>query len=101
MAMKRNVSAAVAVFLSAASSLVATARAQNTSALVGINVVHPQNLTVDQQNEILKNLKAAGVKIIRTGIAPDDKSLDFIKRVYAEGIRVEWITAPQFRPDAP
>ena len=99
--MKRNIIAVVGVILSAVFYPVAATRAQDASAIVGINVVHPQYLAVDQQNDILKNLKAAGVKVIRTGITPDDKAIDFIKRVYANGIKVEWITAPQFPPDAP
>lgn len=82
-------------------SSAAIARTADASAIVGVNVVHPQYLAVDQQNEMLKNLKAAGVKVIRTGITPDDKSIDFARRVYAQGIRIEWITAPQFRSDAP
>jgi hypothetical protein len=94
---KRTVFAILGVVLSS----VATTPAKAASAVVGINVVHPQSLTVAQENDILDNLKAAGVHVIRTGITPDDKTIGFVKRAYAIGIKVEWITSPKFPPDAP
>ena len=52
-------------------------------ATVGVNVVNLQKLDVSQQDAILNDLKAAGVTVIRTGIAPDDNGIDFAKRAFA------------------
>ena len=79
--MKRTVIAIFGVVLSS----VATTPAKAASAVVGINVVHPQSLTVAQENDILDNLKAAGVHVIRTGITPDDKTIDFVKNIKKVG----------------
>jgi hypothetical protein len=70
-------------------------------ATVGVNVVNLQKLDVSQQDAILNDLKAAGVTVIRTGIAPDDNGIDFAKRAFARGIRIDFIVGVQYRPDAP
>ena len=67
----------------------APARAQDV--VVGVNLVNqPDRLTPQEQDTILGNMKDAGVRVIRAGIANNDKSLDFAKRVYAHGIKIEW-----------
>jgi hypothetical protein len=43
---------------------------------VGMNFVNPGRLTVAQQDQILAEMKAAGVKVIRCGISADETSLD-------------------------
>jgi hypothetical protein len=46
-------------------------------------------------------MKKAGVRVIRCGVSPDDKGLDFAKRVYAQGIKIELGVSVQFRDGAP
>lgn len=59
--------------------------------VVGVNLVNsPEKLRPQEQDTILDNMKAAGVRVIRAGIADDEKSLDFAQRVYAHGIKIEW-----------
>ena len=79
----------------------ALASAQADDAVVGINVINLQKLDADAQNATLSNLKTAGVTVIRTGIAPDDKGIDFAKRAYVQGIRIDLILGVQFRANAP
>jgi hypothetical protein len=67
--------------------------AQADDVVVGVNLDNtPDQLTPPEQNVILDDMKAAGVRIIRAGIADNDKSFDFVQRVYAHGIEIEWGT---------
>jgi hypothetical protein len=57
------------------------ARAQEV--VVGVDLVNqPDRLTPQQQDTIVDNMKDAGVRVIRAGIANNGKTLDFAKRVY-------------------
>jgi len=59
-------------------------------AVVGVNLVNsPDQLTPQEQDTILDNMKGAGVRVIRAGIVNNDKNLDFIQRVYAHGLKIE------------
>ncbi|WP_419789105.1 hypothetical protein HDF18_05135 [Mucilaginibacter sp. X5P1] len=88
------------------------ARAQNLTAkrslgnpevTIGANVVHPLNWSLAEQNATLSEIKSAGVSVIRIGFfAPDaDKGIAFIKRAYAQNIRVLLIIHSQYAPNAP
>jgi len=46
-------------------------------------------------------LKSNGVHAIRTSLDSDDKSIDFARRAYAMGIKIDWIAELKFRPGAP
>jgi hypothetical protein len=68
------------------------AMAQADDVVVGVNLVNqPDRLAPQEQETILDNMKAAGVRVIRAGIENNDKSLDFAQRVYAHGIKIEWM----------
>lgn len=68
---------------------------------VGTNVVNPMRASVADQNLLINQLKAARVRLIRAPLSPDDKAVDFVKRVYAAGIKIEFQLSPQFPPSAP
>jgi hypothetical protein len=59
--------------------------------VIGVNMTNPQRLSVAEQDAMLAAMKSAGVRVIRADIAPDDKGLDFVRRVSAQGIRMDWI----------
>jgi len=69
--------------------------------VVGVNLVNPLRASVADQNATIAQLKAADVRLIRAPLTPDDKSIDLVKRVYAQGIKIELQISPQFPPDAP
>jgi hypothetical protein len=70
--------------------LLVAALAQAEDAIVGVNLVNsPDQLTPQEQDTILENMKDAGVRVIRAGIVNNDKNLDFIQRVYAHSIKIE------------
>lgn len=69
--------------------------------VVGVNVVNPMRASVANQNTLLDQLQAAGVRVIRCGISNDDKGIDFARRVAAHGIRIQLIVGPQYSPGAP
>jgi hypothetical protein len=72
--------------------LVPLASAQTRDVVVGVNLVNgPDQLTPEEQDTILNNMKSAGARVIRAGIDNSEKSLDFAQRVYAHGIKIEWI----------
>jgi hypothetical protein len=87
-----------AIVLCALTLLSPAAHAQIT---VGINVIGLTRLDPDKQNAILRDLKTAGVKVIRTGISPDNKGVDFAKRAFDQGIQLDLIVGLQFPADAP
>jgi hypothetical protein len=76
-----------------------TARAADF--IVGVNVVNPLRASVADQNALIAQLKAAGVRVIRCGVTPDAKGLDFAKRVYAQGMRIQLILSLKYDADAP
>jgi hypothetical protein len=75
--------------------------AQTRDAVVGVNVVNPTRASVADQNATIDELKAAHVRLIRAPVPPEDKGIDFIKRVYAAGIQIELQVSPQYPPNAP
>jgi hypothetical protein len=81
--------------------LLTSARIQAQNMVVGVNVVNPLRASVANQNDLLNQLKAAQVRVIRCGISNDDKGIDFAKRAAAAGIRIQLIVGPQYPSDAP
>jgi hypothetical protein len=71
--------------------------------VVGINFTHPLSLSVEDRDASLANLKAAHVRVIRVGFySPElDKGIDFIKRAYAQNIRVLLTVHSLAMPNAP
>ena len=79
----------------------AAARTPAQEMVVGVNVVNPMRASVANQDVLLSQLKAAQVRVIRCGISHDDKGTDFVKRAAAQGIRIQLIVGPQYKPNAP
>ena len=75
--------------------------AQTAEFVVGVNVVNPMRATVADQNATIGQLKAAGVRVIGASITPDDKGVDFAKRVYAQGIKIQLGLSSQYPPTVP
>jgi len=71
------------------------------NAVVGVNMVSPQHMKVAEQDAMLARMKSAGVRVIRSEITPDEKGVDFARRAYAQGIKINWIVELKFRPGAP
>jgi hypothetical protein len=63
--------------------------------------VNPLRAKLPDQGATLAELKAAGVKVIRCGIFPDEKGIDYAKRVKAHGIRLDLIVTAQYPPNDP
>ncbi|MEW9624527.1 hypothetical protein [Rhodanobacter geophilus] len=61
--------------------------------VIGVNVVNVNHLSVVRQNDMLKAIKSAGVTVIRSGIPATDDGVDFARRAYAMGIRIDWIVS--------
>jgi hypothetical protein len=69
--------------------------------VVGVNVVNPMRTSVADQNAVFAQLKAAGVHVIRCGITPDAKGIDFAKRAAEQGIKIHLLLSPVYPPNAP
>jgi hypothetical protein len=78
----------------------AQAQAPIQNLILGVNAAMG-SLSVEQQNTILAELRAAGIHCIRTGITPDENGVDFARRAQAQGIRILWLAQLQYRPGAP
>jgi hypothetical protein len=75
--------------------------AQAQSVVIGVNAVNPLRASVADQNALIAQLKTAHVRIIRCGISSDAKGIDFAKRLYAQGIKIQLIVSPAYPPNAP
>jgi intracellular sulfur oxidation DsrE/DsrF family protein len=69
--------------------------------VIGVNAVNPLRASVADQNALVAQLKAAHVRVIRCGISSDAKGIDFAKRLYAQGIKIQLIVSPGYPPNAP
>jgi hypothetical protein len=70
--------------------------------VTGFNFVHPLSFSVVDQDDTLAHMKSTGVRVIRSGFWEDvDKTVDFIKRAYAQGIGTVLIFHGKYTPDAP
>jgi hypothetical protein len=58
---------------------------------VGTNIVNPYPLSIAEQDAMLKEMKSAGVRVIRASITLDDKGVDFAERVSKLNIKIEWL----------
>ena len=58
---------------------------------IGVNIVDPYSLSVDAQNTMLDQMKAAGVGVIRASVTQDAKGVDFAERAWSHGIKIEWL----------
>ncbi len=69
----------------------------------GFNFVHPLQFSVAEQDATLVQLKSAGVHVIRFGMYAEDadKSIDVIKRAYAQNIGTVVILHGRYAPNAP
>lgn len=80
----------------------APALAHAGAILTGVNFVHPSLFSVADQNAALAQMKIAGVRVLRFGMEDkEDENLDFIKRAYAQNIRVVLIFHGKYSPGAP
>jgi hypothetical protein len=67
----------------------------------GVIFLNPMGASVDVQNQMLAQMSNAGVHIIRTNLRPVDRYIDFARRAYAKGIKIDAIVDLQFPPDWP
>jgi hypothetical protein len=80
--------------------------ARGESVAIGVNVVSPQRLNPADRDEVLDQLQAARVHLIRAPLAPPwggndyGPAIDFIRRAYERGIRADLIVGVQYREDA-
>jgi hypothetical protein len=70
--------------------------------IVGVNLLNePEKLTPPEQNAILNAMNAANVQNIRASIAPNEKGIEFAQRVYAHGIKIDWLVGMKYGPAQP
>jgi hypothetical protein len=77
--------------------------------ITGVNVTLAERMSVAEQNAMLIDMKAAGVRVIRSNIEDSEKGIQFALTAQTLGIRIDWIVwiggyfpgAPtrQYRPD--
>ena len=90
------------VWLAGIPAFLAPAATHAEAILTGVDFVHPISFSVADQNATLAHLKASGVRVIRFGMEDkEDQNLDFIKRAYAQNIRVVLIFHGKYAPGAP
>jgi hypothetical protein len=96
---RSRVALACLIFLAA---LAAGASAENAAALTtGMNIVNPLRAKLEEQDALIEQLRAAGVRVVRCGITDDAKGVDFAQRLKAAGIAIELIVSAKYAPNAP
>jgi len=61
----------------------------------GVIVLQPMHASIEEQNEIIGQLRAKGVHLIRTAMRPEKAYIDFARRAFANGIRIDALVDPQ------
>lgn len=69
--------------------------------VTGVNIVNPQRASLDDQNALIAQLHAAGVRVVRCGITDDARGADFAQRLAAAGIAIELLVSLKYPPGAP
>jgi hypothetical protein len=85
----------------AAALVLTSVSARAADAVIGINLGHAPSDNAAQQDVLIRDLKAAGVRTIRTGIGPDAPGIARAKRFYDAGIAIDWLPRFSYRADAP
>jgi hypothetical protein len=67
--------------------------AAEAGTLVGVNVVNPDRLNDQAQDELITHLKAAHVTTVRVALS-NDRSIRFIEQAYQQGIGTDAIISP-------
>jgi hypothetical protein len=71
---------------------------------IGVNVVNPQRYSAAQQDELIDQLIAAGVKTIRVPLPPKQYSADavrFVEAASSRNLQILLILSIEFPPDSP
>jgi hypothetical protein len=66
-----------------------------------VNIVNPERAGVDDQNALIAQLHAAGVRVVRCGITDTANGGDFARRLAAAGIAIELIVSMKYPPGTP
>jgi len=82
------------VIVCVVSGILSAGAALAQKVVVGVNVVAPDQLTAEQQDALIAELRSAGVKVIRSGLV-NDKNVAFIIRAYQEGIGTVGLVLPE------
>jgi hypothetical protein len=91
-------SAMLAVCLGTLSAVFASASA--ATLLTGVNVPNGTRADPTERAAVINQLKAAGVKIVRFGLTPNDGDIEYAKQLYTQGIKLNLIANPQYSSDA-
>jgi hypothetical protein len=82
-------------------SAAATEGKSDGKLIVGMNFTNPQKLSVAEQDTMIAQMKAAGVKVVRCGASADDAGMDLLRRIYAAGMKVDLEVSWVYPKDAP
>jgi hypothetical protein len=63
--------------------------------ITGAIPLNPTAASVADQDRLIRQLKAAGVRVIRVALTPDNVRIEFAKRAYDQGIKIEALIEPQ------
>jgi hypothetical protein len=84
----------------------AVSAAPGQSVAVGVNVVNPQRLSAADRENVLDQLQASGVHLIRSPLEPAwsasdyGPAVDFIHRAYTRSIKTDLVVGLQYREGA-
>jgi hypothetical protein len=67
----------------------------------GMNLVNPHRGSIEYQNQLIAQLRENNIHVVRCWIRPDPKDIDFAKRLYAAGIKIDVLLSPEYPPNTP
>jgi len=80
----------------------ASAVARAADVVIGVNLVNASyDLTVPEQETIMNTMHTSGVRVIRGAIPSADKGTSWAERVYAHGIKIEWLVDGAYAQGTP
>jgi hypothetical protein len=91
----------MALLLAASVAAGCTKSAMAQKLIVGMNLTNAGALPVAQQDAMIAQMKAAGVKVVRFGVSADAPGMDLLRRIDAAGMKIDLEVGWVYPRDAP
>jgi hypothetical protein len=67
----------------------------------GVNLQNPHRRSVADQDQLIAQLRENHIHVVRCKIRPVAQDVDFAKRLYAAGIKIDMVLTPAYPPNTP
>jgi hypothetical protein len=67
----------------------------------GVNLQNPHRRSAADQDKLIAQLRENHIHVVRCKIRPVPQDIDFAKRLYAAGIKIDMVLTPAYPPNTP